>query len=88
MGDKMDDVSDVNPASLAGQVTRLARYGTIALGGYLVGQGVISGDTAELITAIVTTATPMVIGMLIARTTRKKIVAAVENAKSQPNSAE
>lgn len=80
------DLPEVHGGSLAGQATTAARYLAAAFGGYLVGQGLISGDTAELITALVTTATPMLIGMAITRMNRKKLVKAVTVAKTKTGS--
>ena len=77
-----NDLPEIHGSSLTGQATTAARYLAAAFGGYLVAKGMISGDTAELITAMVTTATPMLIGMGLTRLNRKKLVKAVEIAKS------
>lgn len=75
------------PGSIAGQVTTVARYAAVWLGGILVAKGWISGGTAELITAVTATATPILMGMAATRLSRIKIKQAVEVAKSKGDSA-
>lgn len=83
----VDDLPIINESSLAGQVTSLARHAVSALGGYLVARGMISGDVVEIALAITTTATPMLIGMAVARLSHKKLKTAVEVAKGSKDSA-
>ncbi len=75
------------PGSIAGQVTTVARYAAVWLGGVLVAKGWISGDTAELITAVTATATPILLGMAATRLSQLKIKQAVEVAKSKDSAA-
>ena len=65
--------------SLASEASRLVRYGVIAAGGYMIGQCWLQQDTVDMIVAISTTATPIVIGMIIGRMNRKKLVQAVKS---------
>lgn len=69
--------------SLVSNVNRLVRYGMVALGGYLVGQGWLQADTAEALTAVVTTAAPIALGVIIGRMNRNKLKQAVAVAKSK-----
>lgn len=72
-------------SSLASHASRLARYGATALGGYLIGKGWIESDTADAITAIITTATPIIMGMVVGRMNRSKLKTAVSMAKDKDN---
>ena len=72
--------------SVAGEVSRLVRYSVVAIGGYMIGQGWLAQDTVDMIAAIATTATPIVIGTIIGRMNRKKLKQAVAVAKSKTNS--
>lgn len=66
--------SSLPSSSLSGQATTAVRYVVSAFGGYLVGRGWISGDVMEIALAIVTTATPMAIGMVLTRINKKQII--------------
>lgn len=78
------EAPDVGGSNIITEVSRLVRYGAVAAGGYMIGQGWLQQDTVDMIVALATTATPIVIGTIIGRINRKKLTDAV--AKSKPDS--
>lgn len=89
MGDQKTmecELPDVQGSSIIADVMRFVRYGVTGVGGYLVGKGYLEADTVEMIAAIATTATPIIVGTFIGRMNRKKLAKAVELAKSKTNS--
>lgn len=68
--------------SLAAEIARVIRYGTAALGGYLVAQGYASQASVELVTGIVVTATPLAVGMILARVQRRHVAEVIQSLKS------
>lgn len=80
------DIPEVNGTGVAGEISRYVRYGAIALGGYMIGQGWLQQDTVDMFVAVATTATPIIIGTIIGRMNRKKLVTAVDKAKSKSDS--
>lgn len=67
------EVPTITKGSLSDQLARVVRYGTTAIGGYLVAQGYTSQALVELVAGIVTTATPLLIGMALARIQRQHV---------------
>lgn len=84
---KMDcELPEIGGSSVASEVSRFVRYGLVAVGGYMIGQGWLEQDTVDMIVAVGTTATPIIIGTIIGRMNRKKLVQAVKVAKGNANS--
>ena len=82
------ELPEVTGTGIAGEVSRYVRYGLVALGGYMIGQGWLEQDTVDMMVAIGTTATPIIIGTIIGRMNRAKLKQAVAVAKRQQGSAE
>lgn len=80
------DIPNVGQSSIVSEVSRVVRYAAVAAGGYMIGQGWLQQDTVDMIVAVSTTATPIIIGTIIGRMNRKKLVKAVEIAKTKSDS--
>lgn len=76
------DVPDIGGGSLAGELARFVRYTTAAIGGYLVAEGIASQATVELVAGIVTTATPLLVGMALARVRRRHVADVISSLKA------
>lgn len=78
-----DNDTPIPGASLASEMARVVRYTTAAIGGYLVAKGLVDQATVELVAGIVATATPMLIGMALARLERKQVSRVISTLKSK-----
>lgn len=76
------DLPEIGGTSFAGELARVIRYGTAALGGYLVARGYMSAATVELVTGVVVTATPLAVGMILARVQRRHVTEVVQSLKA------
>ena len=72
--------------SITGQLSRLVRYGAIMAGGWMVGKGWLGQDTVDAAVTIFITVTLVIVGVIIGRTNRKKLVQAVTVAKGKGES--
>lgn len=78
--------SKLENTSLISEASRVVRYSIAALGGYLVAHGYMEAATVEMIAGVAVTATPLVVGMILASIRRKQTRQVVEHFKRQPPS--
>lgn len=76
------DASELGTTSIVDEMARVVRYTTAAVGGYLVAKGYMSAETVELVTGIVVTATPMLVGMALARLQRRHVADVIATLKA------
>lgn len=81
----MSDNNDCNipGASVSSELARVVRYTTTAIGGFLVAKGVADQATVELAVGILGTATPLLVGMALARLERKQVSRVISTLKSK-----
>lgn len=78
--------SKLEHTSLISEASRVVRYSVAALGGYLVAHGYMEAATVEMIAGVAVTATPLIVGMILAHVRRKQTKQVIQHFKRQPPS--
>lgn len=81
------EVPEIN-GSLAGELARVVRYTTAAIGGYMVAQGYMTQATVELVSGVIVTATPLLVGMAVARIQRQHVATVIKSLKASRGDSE